>query len=70
MTFVGDKHVLSERRAQPRRGAEGCVEIVAEGTPEQVATEKSSYTVSYLKPLFKGERAVPKELALDEAAPE
>ena len=45
-------------------------EIVAEGTPEQVAGEKCSYTGSYLKPLLKGERAPPRELALDEAAAE
>jgi excinuclease ABC subunit A len=34
-------------------------EIVAEGTPEQVAEEKRSYTGSYLKPLLKGPRAEP-----------
>jgi excinuclease ABC subunit A len=32
-------------------------EIVAEGTPEQVAEEKRSYTGAYLKPLLKGPRA-------------
>jgi excinuclease ABC subunit A len=31
-------------------------EIVAEGTPEQVAEEARSYTGSYLKPLLKGRR--------------
>ena len=32
-------------------------EIVAEGTPEQVAEEPRSYTGAYLKPLLKGARA-------------
>src|SRR3569832_2273535 len=32
-------------------------EIVAEGTPEQVAEEPRSYTGAYLKPLLKGPRA-------------
>ncbi|MDB5693565.1 MAG: uvrA, partial [Alphaproteobacteria bacterium] len=32
-------------------------EIVAEGTPEQVAEEPRSYTGAYLKPLLKGRRA-------------
>lgn len=32
-------------------------EIVAEGTPEDVADELRSYTGSYLKPLLKGARA-------------
>jgi excinuclease ABC subunit A len=32
-------------------------EIVAEGTPEQVAKEARSYTGSYLKPLLQGEHA-------------
>ena len=32
-------------------------EIVAEGTPEQVAKEPRSYTGSYLKPLLQGPRA-------------
>ena len=32
-------------------------EIVAEGTPEEVAEEKRSYTGAYLKPLLKGPRA-------------
>ena len=41
-------------------------EIVAEGTPEQVAKEKRSYTGGYLEPLLKGRRAEPKELALNE----
>lgn len=31
-------------------------EVVAEGTPEQVAEEPRSYTGAYLKPLLKGER--------------
>jgi excinuclease ABC subunit A len=41
-------------------------EIVAEGTPEDVAKEPRSYTGGYLKPLLKGKRAEPKELALSE----
>jgi excinuclease ABC subunit A len=32
-------------------------EIVAEGTPEQVAEEPRSYTGAYLKPLLKGPRS-------------
>ena len=32
-------------------------EIVAEGTPEQVAEEPRSYTGNYLKPLLQGARA-------------
>jgi excinuclease ABC subunit A len=32
-------------------------EIVAEGTPEQVAEEPRSYTGAYLKPLLNGPRA-------------
>lgn len=47
MTF-GDKPVLSEHRAQSRCGVEGGGEIVAEGTPEDVAGEKRSYTGQYL----------------------
>jgi hypothetical protein len=70
MTFFGDKHVLSKRRAQPRRAVEGGGEIGAERTPKQVAREARSYTGGYLKALLKGERAEPKELALDEAAAE
>jgi excinuclease ABC subunit A len=34
-------------------------EIVAEGTPEEVAKEPRSYTGSYLKPLLIGARAGP-----------
>ena len=34
-------------------------EIVAEGTPEQVAEESRSYTGSYLKPLLQAPRAEP-----------
>src|SRR3546814_6714752 len=34
-----------------------CGEIVAEGTPEQVAEEPRSYTGHYLKPLLQGSRA-------------
>ena len=34
-------------------------EIVAEGTPEQVAGEPRSYTGGYLKQLLKGPRAEP-----------
>jgi excinuclease ABC subunit A len=52
----GDKHVLSEHRAHPRCGAEGGGEIVAEGTPEQVAGESRSYTGGYLQPLLQGPR--------------
>lgn len=51
MTFLGDKHVLSERRAQPRRAVEGGGEIVAGGTPEDASKEPHSYTVGYLKDL-------------------
>jgi excinuclease ABC subunit A len=40
-------------------------EIVAEGTPEQVAKEKRSYTGGYLGPLLKGKRADPTEFALE-----
>ncbi|HMG48681.1 MAG TPA: excinuclease ABC subunit UvrA [Allosphingosinicella sp.] len=40
-------------------------EIVAEGTPEQVAKEPRSYTGGYLGPLLQGKRAEPKELALE-----
>lgn len=53
----GDKPVLSEHRAKPRCAVEGGGEIVAEGTPEQVAEEPLSYTGAYLKPLLKGPRA-------------
>jgi excinuclease ABC subunit A len=42
----GDKPVLSE--------VEGGAEIVAEGTPEQVAREPRSYTGHYLRPLLEG----------------
>jgi excinuclease ABC subunit A len=45
----GDKPVLSE--------VEGGGEIVAEGTPEQVANEPRSYTGHYLSPLLKGPEA-------------
>jgi excinuclease ABC subunit A len=45
----GDKPVLSE--------VEGGGEIVAEGTPEQVAKEPRSYTGHYLAPLLKGREA-------------
>jgi excinuclease ABC subunit A len=55
----GDKPVLSERRAQSRRGVEGGGEVVAEGTPEQVAEEPRSYTGGYL--LSKSVRAEPVE---------
>jgi len=40
-------------------------EIVAEGTPEQVAKEARSYTGGYLAPLLKGKRADSSELPLD-----
>jgi excinuclease ABC subunit A len=40
-------------------------EIVAEGTPEQVAKEPRSYTGGYLAPLLKGMRAELTELALE-----
>jgi excinuclease ABC subunit A len=52
MKFGGDKHVLSEHRAQPRCVVEGGGEIVAEGTPEQVAATIRSYTGGYLKDLL------------------
>ncbi|MEA3031359.1 MAG: excinuclease subunit [Sphingomonadales bacterium] len=42
-------------------------EIVAEGTPEQVAKEPRSYTGGYLAPLLKGKRAEATELALEPA---
>jgi excinuclease ABC subunit A len=42
-------------------------EIVAEGTPENVAKEKRSYTGGYLAPLLKGRRAEPTDLALEAA---
>ncbi|HYI64930.1 MAG TPA: excinuclease ABC subunit UvrA [Allosphingosinicella sp.] len=42
-------------------------EIVAEGTPEEVAKEPRSYTGGYLAPLLKGKRAEPTELALEPA---
>lgn len=65
MIFFGDKHVLSEHRAQPRCVAEGGGEIVAEGTPESVAKEPRSYTGGYLKPLLsKSVRAEPVEAPL------
>lgn len=38
-------------------GGDRADEIVAEGTPEQVAEEPRSYTGSYLKPLLMGPRA-------------
>src|SRR4051794_28523810 len=44
-------------------------EIVAEGTPEQVAAEPRSYTGGYLKPLLEGPRAEPAELALEVTKP-
>jgi hypothetical protein len=58
--IYGDKHVLSfveghvlgERRAQPRRAVAGGGEVVAEGTPEQVAQEPRSDTGGYLKDLL------------------
>ncbi len=37
MKFRGDKHVLSDHRAQPRCVVEGGGEVVAEGTPEDVS---------------------------------
>ena len=40
-------------------------EIVAEGTPEQVAKEPHSYIGGYLAPLLRGRRAEPTELALE-----
>ena len=58
LSFV-EGPVLSERRAQSRRGVEGGGEVVAEGTPEQVADEPRSYTGGYLKALLKGPRAEP-----------
>jgi hypothetical protein len=57
MISLGYKHVLSEHRAQPRCVVEGGGEIVAEGTPEQVAKEGRSYTGSYLKLLLSGVRS-------------
>ena len=56
----GDKHVLSEASRLSRREVEGGGEVVAEGTPEQVAKEPRSYTGAYLKPLL--ENAVPAEV--------
>lgn len=40
-------------------------EIVAEGTPEEVAVEKRSYTGGYLEPLLTGQRAEPVKLELE-----
>jgi len=37
--------------AQPQRGVRGG-EVVAEGTPEQVAKNPRSFTGEYLKPLL------------------
>lgn len=51
MSF-GDKHVLSEASSVSRRVVEGGGEIVAEGTPEQVAKESRSHTGTYLAPLL------------------
>lgn len=48
----GDKHVLSEYRAQPRCEVERGGEVVTESTPEQVAQEPRSYTGGYLKELL------------------
>ena len=51
----------------PEGGVKGG-EVVAEGTPEQVAENPRSYTGGYLKPLLaKGKRAAPTELELDAA---
>lgn len=58
MIFFGDRPVLSERRAEPRRAVEGGGEVVAEGTPEDVAKEPRSYTGGYLRELLaKSKRA-------------
>ncbi len=46
-------------------GGDKAGEIVAVGTPEDVAREKRSYTGGYLAPLLKGKRAEPTELALE-----
>jgi excinuclease ABC subunit A len=54
---IADEHVLSAHRAKPRCAVEGGGEIVAEGTPEQVAQEPRSYTGHYLAPLLQGSRA-------------
>lgn len=54
--IFGDKPVLSEHRAKSRCGVEGGGEVVAEGTPEQVAEEPRSYTGHYLKPLLEAQR--------------
>ena len=51
----------------PEGGVKGG-EVIAEGTPEQVAENPRSYTGGYLKPLLaKGKRAAPTELELDAA---
>ena len=57
MKLGSDKHVLSAESSLSRRVVEGGGEIVAEGTPEQVAKEPRSYTGHYLAPLLKGSRA-------------
>jgi excinuclease ABC subunit A len=51
----------------PEGGVKGG-EIVAEGTPEQVAKAEGSYTGRYLAPLLaRSKKAPAKELALDAA---
>ena len=51
----------------PEGGVKGG-ELIAEGTPEQVAENPRSYTGGYLKPLLaRGKRAVATELELDAA---
>ncbi len=48
--------VLSLSKGLGPEGGDKGGEIVAEGTPEQVAAERRSYTGGYLKPLLKGPR--------------
>jgi excinuclease ABC subunit A len=51
----------------PEGGVKGG-EVIAEGTPEQVAENPRSYTGGYLKPLLaRGKKAPAKQLALEEA---
>ena len=46
------RRFVAQLRAPPRGGANGG-QIVAQGTPEQVAASKQSYTGSYLTPMLK-----------------
>ena len=60
MNLGGDKHVLSAASSLSRGAVEGGGELVAEGTPEDVAKEPRSYTGGYLKELLaKSVRAEP-----------